>query len=387
MLGLSAESEALIALAVGAATLIAAYMFSRIAVATKLLPDYPNKRSNHTAPTPRSGGGAIFIAWAGGMIAASLFLGGGAMTAGLVLIAGGVFAFGLVDDRFELGALTKLGAQIAAGVTFVLVFGPLETAPLPFAGETALGVWATPLTVFWIVAFMNAYNFMDGVNGVAAGCGALAFLALSLAAISAGAPFWALAALFGALALCGFLPVNFPSGRLFMGDSGSQSVGFLIAAIAVGAANASGGAVSALYAPALMAPFIVDVAFTLAHRLLRGKKIAAAHREHIYQLLVRMGVRQSSVTAVFLALTAFSGAGAIMMLRMAGRDQWLVPAALVSALGALAFLLVYRRALRMGLLQTAEPLRPHGLRAAEATVEKSESAPEELSRPTPQVAE
>lgn len=379
MAAVSSGYEALITVAVGVMTLIVAYALSRLAVATGFLPDHPNDRSNHTAPTPRSGGGAVYVAWALGAIAAASFLGDARQAAALALIAGGVFTFGLVDDRFELGALTKLGAQGAAGVMFVIVFGSLETAPLPFAGGSELGLWAAPLTVFWIVAFMNVYNFMDGANGVAAGCGALALFALALAAASAGVLFWALAALFGALALCGFLPVNFPKGRLFLGDNGSQTIGFLIAAIAIGAAKASDGVVSALFAPTLMAPFIVDVAFTLAHRLLRGENIAAAHREHAYQLLIRMGARQSSVMASYLALTALSGACAILMLRIDARDQWLAPAGLVMLLGVFA-LLVYRRARRFGLFLAAAPQAGESVETADRDEPVLEALPASASR-------
>lgn len=325
---------------------------ARLAIARRWLPDEPNIRSSHQQTTPRSGGLAIFAAWLAGVGVVTGFgtdptlAREGALLTPLVAL---VFVIGLVDDILVLRALWKFLGQVAAAVLFVRFAGPLETAPLPFLGDAPLGLAAGPITVFWIVAFMNAFNFMDGVNGIAAACAAFVMFALCVAGIYFSVGLWAVSAGVAAVALVGFLPFNFPKGRLFMGDNGSQMVGFMIAATAVGAANASGGNLSALFAPVAMAAFIVDVAFTLVHRAIRKRNILTAHREHVYQLLLRFGLSHGAVTAIYLGLTAISTAIAIAMLRLEPDMQWLAPVFLISAYSIPAALIVAKAA-REGLL-------------------------------------
>lgn len=342
----------------GLAALVVAHFVARFAARSGALLDRPNARSSHRVVTPRSGGVAVFAGWATGMAIVAAFAGAPLIldsTVRLMLLAGFALLIGLADDLYAPRALFKFGGQVMAAVLFVLVFGAPETAPLPFVGDTALGAFAAPLTVFWIVAFMNAFNFMDGVNGIAAACGAFALFAIAVAAAFSGAFFWALAAAICGTAIVAFLPVNFPRGRLFMGDNGSQTIGFLIAAIAVGAAMETGGATSALFIPVAMLPFIFDVSFTLAHRILRKQDVLAAHREHLYQLLLRTGSSHAEVTGLYLSLTALSTAAAVLMLRLSPAEQWYAAVAAALLMMAPAMIL-FLRARRMGLL--APPVLP-----------------------------
>jgi len=363
----------LLAAFAGAAALAAVQVLARRAIAANWLPDHPNHRSSHERVTPRSGGVAIFVAWLAGLaVVAGLgtvegVAGQAAMLAPLV---GLVFLFGLVDDILALRAAWKFIGQMLAALVYVWVFGPLETAPLPFLGDAPLGLAGAPITVFWIVAFMNAFNFMDGVNGIAAACAAFALFGIAVASAFFSAGLWTAAAGVGAVALVGFLPFNFSKDKLFMGDNGSQTIGFLIAAAGVGAANASDGALSALFAPVAMAAFIVDVAFTLVHRTIRKQNILLAHREHVYQLLLRLGLSHVAVTAIYLGLTAFSTAAAIAMLRLSPEHQWIAPVFLIAAFSIPAGL-IFAKAERAGLL-SGEPqsdLGEEGLEEAALAME------------------
>ena len=343
---------ALVVGVVGWTILLGAHLLSRLAVVARLLPDKPNDRSSHEVVTPRSGGGAIFFAWALGMGILAVFEREvAALSLQLTLIAGAVFLFGLADDRLGLKATVKFGFQTIIAIVFVVLFGGFERFPVPVVGEIDLGLLASVLTVVWIVGFMNAFNFMDGLNGIAAGCAALVLLALSLAAGGAGASYWAIVAAFAGIAACGFLPVNFPEGRLFMGDNGSQTLGFLIAVLAVAASNSALG-VSALFIPTIMTPFLLDVGFTLAHRLRRRQNVLSAHREHVYQLLARLGTSPASVAALYMSATAICAASAFLMLALAPRSQWIAPVVLTTLLTPIGFI-VYRRARDAGLLPDA----------------------------------
>jgi UDP-GlcNAc:undecaprenyl-phosphate/decaprenyl-phosphate GlcNAc-1-phosphate transferase len=267
-----------------------------------------------------------------------------------------------------LPAAVKLIGQIAIATLFVFLFGAVETAPAPFVGVVVLGPAAAALTVFWIVAFMNAFNFMDGANGIAATAAIFGLSALAVAAAAAGAGSWAAAAALLAAAVFGFLPLNFPKARLFLGDSGSQSIGFAIAAVAALVARQGEGGVSALLAPTIFMPFLFDVAFTLAHRAARRRNIAEAHNEHLYQLLIRLGAPHSSVTTLYLCLIAFSTLAAIFAAALPARLQFLAPAALFALFLAPAIML-FRKALAAGLLTAPKPTAP---RAAPPLAEAAE---------------
>lgn len=345
-------SAALIVIAAGLVAFAVAQLLGRMLAISDFLLDRPNARSSHAVVTPRSGGLAIFGGWIAGMAAITLFTEGAPFAKEALLLSplvGAAFLFGLADDRFNLSASLKFFVQIALSLLFVAEFGPLRSAPIPFLGDVALGAWGAPLTVLWVVGFMNAYNFMDGLNGIAAGCGALALAALSAAAAYGGSLFWAIALGLGAVSLLSFLPLNFGRARLFMGDNGSQAVGLLIAAGAIGVVNDGNGTISAYFGPLVMLPFLFDVAFTLAHRARRGRNILTPHREHLYQLISRLGLSHAGVTAVFLSLTALSTAVAILSLRLPPRLQFLAPLILAAAFVGPA-MRVFRRAVGAGLL-------------------------------------
>ena len=345
------------ALAVPLAAILAAglaYVISMIVVSKSLLPDQPNARSSHQIATPRAGGFAIVGGFAAAMTLLIVLKGANAETAGYIKAIGlgfGAFAFGAMDDMRVIGARLKFIFQVVIALGFIAVFGPVAQIPAPFVGEIDLGVAAVPLTAFWIVAFMNAFNFMDGINGIAGAC-ALFFLS-AFAVTAAGGVVWAAPAIVLAAALFGYLPLNFGEGRLFMGDCGSQFIGFMIAALAVLAGNGADAPVSRMFAPIAFLPFIVDVAFTLAHRLQRGRNVFQAHNEHIYQLLVRLGRSHQFVATLYLTLTVLSSSIAIFVNSRPAGIQY--AAALTLMLGFAAFsFAVYRRAERAGLLRAEE---------------------------------
>lgn len=373
-------SGALIATIGALAAYATTHLMTRVAARSDFLLDEPNRRSSHVKAVPRSGGAAVVSGWLAGVILVAGFAGwsGLAMQAlALAPLVLGAFFFGLADDRLNLRPPTKLFFQIVIAALFVAAFGPLKSAPLPFIGEIALAAPAGALvTALWIVGFMNAFNFMDGVNGIAAACGALALAAVAAAAAFAGAPLWAVSAGLGAVALLAFLPMNFPQARLFLGDNGSQAAGFLIAASAVGAASAGNGAVSALFIPTLMLPFLFDVAFTLAHRARRGCNVLAAHREHLYQLLLRLGLSHVAVTSLYLTLTALSATAALLLLRAPAPGQWFVPAVMAVLMFWPAYA-IYGRARRAGLLPVM----------GEAPAEQAAAAPADEAAAAPQAAE
>lgn len=352
-----------------AVTVCVVYCVSMLAARARTFLDEPNERSSHAHATPRIGGAAIWAGWVAGAFAMAVFAGdpGAAKTLLSIAAAGtAAFAVGLADDRLSLSPLWKFAGQIAAAALFVFLFDPLRSAPLPSLGETALGpVWGSALTVFWIVGFMNAFNFMDGANGLAAGAAATGLAWFAVFAGLSGAPALAVAALLLSLAAAGFLPENLMRGKIFMGDNGSQMLGFLIAAFAVLGANETAGRLSALVVPVIFLPFIFDVAWTLLSRALRRRNILEAHREHLYQLLMRGGLSHASIAIVYMGLVSVAAAVAAIMLALPPSLQWLAPLVLAIAFAGGAARIT-ARAHRNGLLAgRARADDPSALQAAE----------------------
>ena len=344
---------------------ISALFLSRFTANAAILPDHPTTRSSHRMVTSRSGGIAIFCGWFLGIVLLEALIridGGSTQLLPLLGLSTMAFGLGLMDDHSSLPATIKLAGQIAIALAFVFIFGGIEAAPLPFLGIIQLGPFGVILSVFWIVAFMNAFNFMDGINGIAALGGMIAAVTLALLSASVGETAWAVASLMLGLALAGFLPLNFRAARLFMGDSGSQSVSFLLAALGLLAARSSNGDVSHILVPLVMTPFLFDVAFTLLHRRQRGRNIFEAHCEHIYQLLVRMGWPHEAVATLYLSITLICAGFGMITMSFGATAQW-GAVAMITAASFIPARRVFMRAKEMGLLepttaQSEQPLEP-----------------------------
>ncbi len=253
--------------------------------------DVPNARSSHTKPTPRGGG-----------IAVAAGIGAGAMTAAIldfplpwsVLAAAAMVGLiGLIDDcTGGISAGLRLAAQACLALWVVAPGGGFERFPLPPPADFAVSGLGTVLAVIWIVAVCNIYNFLDGIDGFAAMQGALAGFGLAL--LDAGPVSTTGLALLGASS--GFLIHNWHPARVFMGDVGSTSIGFLVAALPFSLPVIERE--RTVFAMAIFLWFFLsDGAYTLGARLLRGEKIWRPHRCHLYQRLSRTGVRPDRVVA------------------------------------------------------------------------------------------
>jgi UDP-N-acetylmuramyl pentapeptide phosphotransferase/UDP-N-acetylglucosamine-1-phosphate transferase len=276
-------------------------LLMRFAIGRDLL-DVPNARSSHEIPTPRLGGLAVIA----GVWAAAPLVGGSFLFLTTATLAGLV---GLLDDFVDLKFWMKAAGQ--ATVAFVLLF----LAPPPIC-EAAGPFWPITLLfgVAWIVAVVNAYNFMDGIDGIAGGTAILN--ALFLAAFVGATAGLGLASL--AAAVGGFMLWNVSPARIFLGDSGSHFVGFFLGTVAlytepVGrAGDAYGPYLAFVVAAAVFAPFLFDTAFTLVRRAKARKDVFAAHREHIYQRITPDPAKHRQVSNVYFAFSAVAGLAALL---------------------------------------------------------------------------
>lgn len=270
----------------------------------RILVDQPNARSSHSLPTPRGGGVGLV---AGTLLAGAWFA---LPVAGVLGIAAGAAiaaAAGLADDARAQGAYVKFGAQFFATALAMVGGAIFDVVHVPGIGPVALGLFAIPVTFLWFVGLTNAYNFMDGLDALAGSTGlvAAAFAGLFLALAGHGE----LAALAFVLAAscAGFLPLNLPRARIFMGDVGSQFLGFCFAGLGVLAANADEGGRLFWLVPILLMHFLFDTMATAIRRAANGENVLAAHRSHLYQRLNQSGVPHGRVAALLAAMATAQG--------------------------------------------------------------------------------
>lgn len=282
--------------------LLAYWMTGRLCspVSKLYLLDHPTDRSLHISPTPRTGGLAILGSVAAGLLLSWMlewFGGGlwrlelGAQTDAGLWIMGTALVIGAVsfwDDRAGLPPGVRFGVHGVAAGGVAWGAGLTVTAiPIPLLGILSLGWMAIPFTILCLMWMTNLYNFMDGMDGFAGGMTVLGFGLLSFVAWTGGHQAIAILSLLVVGAAGGFLSYNMPPARIFMGDIGSVSLGFLAGAFAVMGIH---DGLFDMWVPLLIfSPFIVDATATLIRRLLRREKVWQAHREHYYQRLVLAG--------------------------------------------------------------------------------------------------
>jgi glycosyltransferase WbpL len=291
------------------------------------LMDRPSHRSSHTRVTPRGGGLAVLAASASALslVGGSVHLGPGEEA-----LLGGVAALaltGLADDRFGLPAAFRLAVQTAVAAVFVSIVGGLPALPLPPPLDLPLGPLGAPAAVLWLVAVTNVFNFLDGIDGIAAAQAMVTGLGAAWAAWDPLAARVGAAVAGGSL---GFLPYNWSPARIFLGDLGSLTLGYTLAALPFLAAPRSRSDIVFCTCMSLWL-FLADATWTLARRVARGERWFEAHREHLYQ---RMAAAVGSHARVSGAIAVASAALTAMCLAV--RDQgepmwgWLVLAAAVA---------------------------------------------------------
>lgn len=282
--------------------------------------DVPNARSSHSIPLPRGGGLAILGV---GLLAQTVLLAAGdvrptpvwwGLTIPMLALAG----LGFLDDLRSLGITARLLVQGAAAAWAVWLAGLARPSlQLPLLPAVDLGPFGPLLSWLWIVGFTNAFNFMDGINGLAGFQALLASLALAVLAAAGGDLSFALLAAAVAGGSLGFLRYNFPNARVFLGDVGSQPIGFFLAFGVLHAARVVPGPHPFVLTLLVVWPFLFDAVFTLCRRAILRRHLGNAHRDHLYQLLVRGGLTHGAVTAAYVAVIV-GCAGFALLVRLRG---------------------------------------------------------------------
>jgi len=274
-------------IAIACAVLTAGVLFAllRTGWAHAIALDLPNQRSLHDQAVPRSGGLVLIVV----ALIPALWLGGAMLWIGALALA--LMAVSAADDRVGLPVVARLVVQVVLAVAAVsLIHG-------------ASPAWSAALLVAVIVWSINAYNFMDGSDGMAGGMAVIGFGSYAMDAALIGHIPLAIAAAAVAGAAVGFLVFNFAPARVFMGDAGSAPLGFLAAAM--GLLGWAAGVWSGWFPVIVFSPFLTDATLTLLRRLARGERIWLAHKEHLYQRMVAGSLGH--------AQTAFAAYGVMAM--------------------------------------------------------------------------
>lgn len=293
--------------------------------------DEQNHRKIHVTDTPRLGGIGIFASFllsvlatlvmaAGPVEAAQLGIRWAPRFADLLvrftpLLAGMIVVhiLGLIDDFRSLRAVLKLLVQIVAAALVVLGPFRIEQLAIPFVWtEVSLGAWSYPITIIWIVAISNALNFIDGVDGLAGGTAAIAALFFAIVAFMLGHGLAAALAVGLLGALLGFLVFNLPQARVFMGDSGSYVLGFMLGVLPLAIHEGGRSTMALLPVITILLIPIVDMTTSVFRRLRRGKHPFSADREHLHHKLMDLGLGSWRILAVIYVANLILGGAALL---------------------------------------------------------------------------
>ncbi len=308
-----------------------------------------SERHLHKEPTPRMGGLAIFVGFLASML---LFVQLNTRLTTMLIGAVIIVVLGMVDDVRGLPALLKFAVQIVAALVAVAGGNTISYLSAPTwiaaSGHLNLGVLSVPVSVLWIVLITNAVNLIDGLDGLAAGVSAISSVCLLIVAM--GYSDITVAVLCAALAggCIGFLPYNISPARIFMGDTGSTFIGFILAVASIQGLFKIYALISFAVPFCLLGLPIFDVCYAVIARVSHGENPMKADRKHIHYRLLDMGLTRQQTVAVLYIITGILGLTAVLLSTSEG-GRWIPLVVAVIVVGVVAYWLFHhRRALLKG---------------------------------------
>ena len=310
--------------------------------------DAPDARKVHKKPIPRMGGLAIYL---GFVLAVLASMHVNREIAGLLLGGTMILIVGIIDDMIQLSAKVKLLGQIGAALVLVMFNIRIEWLTNPFGDMLYVDYFSIPLTILWVVGLTNTVNLIDGLDGLAAGVSTIASITILLVALQQN--FWTVAILTAALAgaALGFLQHNFNPAKIFMGDTGSMFLGFMLAAISI-LGTVKSAATIALVVPimALGLP-IMDTAFAIIRRYMNGRPIFKPDKGHLHHRLLELGLTQKQAVLLMYVISGCLGISAIALTEV---NKFLGAGIIILLLAAAVF-----GARKIGVLKTNDSVESH----------------------------
>ncbi len=272
--------------------------------------DQPDKRKVHQTAMPRMGGLAIFFAF---LLCVLVGVKVSGPYVGIVIGAVIVFVVGMLDDIYQLSAKVKLVGQIIATAVAIYFGVVIHFVSNPFDGMLSLGYLSIPLTFLWIVGITNAINLIDGLDGLAAGVAGIAGLTMGIVALMQGQLATALIAFTLVAAIMGFLPYNFYPARTFMGDCGSNFLGFVLGCLAVTGVAKSTAFISLVIPIVILGIPIFDTFFAIFRRIYKKTPIFMPDKDHLHHRLLKMGYSHQTTVLIIYAISGFFALTAIVL--------------------------------------------------------------------------
>ena len=272
-----------------------------------------DNRRMHNHPIPRMGGLAIFFGFIlSALIFVPLSTPVGGMLLGVIIVILCIF-----DDIYALPALPKFFVQIAAALVAVLIGNQIDILSNPniFSSEPywVLGIWSIPISVLWIVGITNAVNLIDGLDGLAVGVATISSLTMLVIAmlVSENVVALMMAALAGGC--IGFMPYNLNPAKIFMGDTGSTFLGFVLATVSIQGLFKFYTIISFAVPFLMLGLPLFDTCFAILRRLAKGQSPMAPDRSHVHHRLIDMGFNQKQAVAILYVISAILGLSAVVL--------------------------------------------------------------------------
>jgi UDP-GlcNAc:undecaprenyl-phosphate GlcNAc-1-phosphate transferase len=312
---------------------------------------YPGGRHVHSRPIPRLGGIALYAAFWLAAVAIQLWDKSYSMDAFSIMQIWGLFIgstmillVGIWDDIREIRPLVKLLWQIAAAAVLFGFGFSMDLISLPILGEinfVRLGLSAIGfiLMLFWVVGLVNTVNISDGLDGLAAGICFMVALLLFWSANGINQVPAAHLTLSLAGALLGFLVFNFPPARVFMGDSGSMFLGYIIGGVSIMGLLKTATILGLVFPLLILGMPVTDLTFAIIRRKLRGQSMATADRGHLHHRLLDAGLTQRQAVLSMYGMSACFGVAAVL----GAKGQWIWAWAVLLIVFALLIIIIMRR--------------------------------------------
>ena len=314
--------------------------------------DQPDARKVHARPIPRIGGIGIYAAFMVSILVQLIFveLTPEFMMSLIGLMVGGtiIVAIGIIDDYCDLPAKVKLLGQILAAAVLVIGFDVrIDFITDPLGDFIYLELFAIPATIFWIVGLTNTVNLIDGLDGLAAGVSSIAAVTIFLVAMEEGIPFVAMVTAALAGAAVGFLYYNFNPARIFMGDTGSMFLGFILAGISVVGAVKSAATIALIVPILALGLPILDTTFAIVRRARNHRPIFKPDKGHLHHRLLAHGFTQKQAVLLMYIVSALFGLCALALTTVSTQAAVLIVLIVAAA--------VFVGARKLGILQMDAP--------------------------------
>ncbi|MEG6567096.1 MraY family glycosyltransferase [Thermoanaerobacterium saccharolyticum] len=281
-----------------------------------------DKRRVHSKPVPLIGGLAIYL---GTVLSMLLFLPKSETNIGIIAGSTIIVVLGIFDDKYELKAKVKLLGQLLAAFVVVLSGVRIDWLTNPFGdGMINIGVFAIPLSIFWIVGITNAMNLIDGLDGLAAGIASISSGSLFVVSLLNGRYATAIITVAVTGAALGFLPYNFNPAKIFMGDTGAMFLGFILSAVSIQGAVKSAAAIAIAVPILALGVPVFDTIFAIIRRLANKKPIMEADKGHLHHRLLALGLSQRQAVFVMYGVSLFLGLSAILISSTNGAKGYII---------------------------------------------------------------